>query len=122
MARHTEEPWRVVEGSVDVRDLIREASPGKHANICQVFATSKGQAMPMSANSRRIVACVNACIDVPLERLYGLSVAQVLRELDVLREELDVRTEAMLTGDDLAGLPMGTPIEVAMDQGNGRHG
>jgi hypothetical protein len=63
--RHTPEPW-----TVDGRDIVNRTG-------WKVGSTS------YSSNSRRIVACVNACEGVPLDALE----AGVIREILLLCDQ-----------------------------------
>ena len=66
--RHTPEPW-VVDG----RDIVNRTG-------WKVGSAS------YSSNSRRIVACVNACEGIPLKALEAGVVREILKECDKIAE------------------------------------
>lgn len=72
--KHTSEPWRVsvVSGTNEV-----VAGRGFHIAFCKANASKFKD--EQAANARRIVACVNACKDIPTDDLerFGLTALNV---------------------------------------------
>jgi len=63
---HTKEPWHVCDGLI--------SSEKKEAIALVEHSGMNGPVSPTgSANARRIVACVNACADIPSDKLDGLA-------------------------------------------------
>lgn len=64
MSQHTKEPWRVRLTNNAVYYIFRHTGNGDEEEVIEYFTHDKpGQ------DSRRIVACVNACVGVPTEAL-----------------------------------------------------
>lgn len=70
---HTKEPWVVIEKSEHHGTYVED----EHGDtVCDLYVLDRISDKPIEqdrseANARRIVACVNACVGVPTEKLEG---------------------------------------------------
>lgn len=88
--QHTPEPWREgIPGTV-VADMPIEGGPGG-VNGADAVAYYGGNLIGESmtvANARRIVACVNACSDVPTDMLKPGLVRELVEALEQAVEQV----------------------------------
>ena len=79
MTDHTPEPW--TEQSQPRLSVIHGPG-GEH--IADTGCWRNDEHPEMRANAARIVACVNACANIPTERLEKISVENILCEVEKL--------------------------------------
>lgn len=63
-AKHTAEPWKIQSFPTDPLDKVRNAGGGTVAHTGDVTYHGSDPIIAM-ANANRIVACVNACENIP---------------------------------------------------------
>lgn len=94
-ARHTPEPWHIgVRTAHSKRDIY--GPQGSIVALADGVFTSLPEAQ---ANARRIVACVNACAGIPLERLEREG-ATSLRDATAIKDQRDELAAALRRAAD----------------------
>lgn len=83
--KHTPEPWRVT-GTGTIRYIDAPVGNGMLQEVASCMRVEYGD---MEANARRIVACVNACKNIPTERLEMALPGQMKTSLDNLCAEIE---------------------------------
>lgn len=98
---HTKEPWLLNRyGTVHVGDDSRPV-------VLTGFALNTGHPSPLAeSNTRRIVACVNACAEISTATLeqVGLDVGNELVKLKQQRDELLTALERICEADSDIGM------------------
>lgn len=87
MSEHTKEQWKVVDRG-DEYGMDIDAFKEGFGDV--TLALDVGM-----ANTRRIVACVNACSGIPTHGLEGMSVALTLSEMADVQQQRDELLLAM---------------------------
>jgi hypothetical protein len=107
---HTKEPWIIVPGGRFDPEVIittQHRLDGRKAEICGMDVEFTGHhGDEQKANTRRIVACVNACAGIPTDTLETIpswssagvkTLADVEKQRDELLAALEAFTSARVT-------------------------
>lgn len=97
---HTKEPWKIKHGHNS--DYPMQIVGHDESSITTFDSFAKPKSKTTQANARRIVACVNACAEMPQEDLEELAKVGVIElivyadDMSQQRDELLAVLEAML--------------------------
>jgi len=86
--KHTSEPWIYQEGSKTIRS--------KKQNYWIASMNSWDNAVDNEANAARIVACVNACKNVPNEWLQENSIKARIQEISLLKKQNQILIDTIM--------------------------
>lgn len=97
---HTPEPWRFYDDTNDGKtNRIEIVATGK--TIARIYQSVNEEDLP---NARRIVACVNLCAGIPIERLEKCQQYDAKAMVDLMLKWYDERNELLKALKELTNL------------------
>jgi hypothetical protein len=88
MSEHTKEPWFVDENNIHIGSIA--TLNGDDTGYSEIWHEWHGDEKSHKANARRIVACVNACAEIPTEDLEESSMTILQYMEDQYAEKMEL--------------------------------